>query len=196
MQYTITVSPAIPQGAGAYTGDEIAVWIDYNNDFTFSSVERVGYVLVATGWSNQLTFTVPTTAITGSVRMRVRISYSVVAESGAPIDPCAVATYGETEDYTVNIAQGGNVGISELNADQILVYPNPTSSELNIDLGNIDYNFSEIQLVDLTGRVVTKISVNEQDKLYNVSTSSLSNGIYNVKIVGKDGSLTKRIIKQ
>jgi PKD repeat protein len=196
MQYTITVSPAIPQGAGAYTGDEIAVWIDYNNDFTFSSVERVGYVLVATGWSNQLTFTVPTTAITGSVRMRVRISYSVVAESGAPIDPCAVATYGETEDYTVNIAQGGNVGISELNADQILVYPNPTSSELNIDLGNIDYNFSEIQLVDLTGRVVTKISVNEQVKLYNVSTSSLSNGIYNVKIVGKDGSLTKRIIKQ
>jgi PKD repeat protein len=196
MQYTITVSPAIPQGAGAYTGDEIAVWIDYNNDFTFSSVERVGYVLVATGWSNQLTFTVPTTAITGSVRMRVRISYSVVAESGAPIDPCAVATYGETEDYTVNIAQGGNVGFDELNADYIHVYPNPTSGDLNIDLGNIDYNFSEIQLVDLTGRVVTKISINEQVKLYNVSTSSLFSGIYNVKIVGKDGSLTKRIIKQ
>jgi PKD repeat protein len=197
MQYTVAVTPAVGANIGqAYTGDEIAVWIDYNNDFTFSAAERVGYVLVATGWSNQFTFTVPTTATTGAVRMRVRISYSVVAESGAPIDPCAVATYGETEDYTVNIAQGGNVGISELNADQILVYPNPTSSELNIDLGNIDYNFSEIQLVDLTGRVVTKISVNEQDKLYNVSTSSLSNGIYNVKIVGKDGSLTKRIIKQ
>lgn len=197
MQYTVTVTPAVGATIGqAYTNDEIAVWIDYNNDFTFSAAERVGYVLVATGWSNQFAFTVPTTAITGSVKMRVRISFSDPAQGGAPIDPCAVATYGETEDYTINIAQGGNVGFDELNADYIHVYPNPTSGDLNIDLGNIDYNFSEIQLVDLTGRVVTKISVNEQVKLYNVSTSSLSNGIYNVKIMGKDGSLTKRIIKQ
>ena len=197
MQYSVTVTPAVGANIGqAYTDDEIAVWIDYNNDFTFSAAERVGYVLVAAGWSNQFTFTVPTTATTGSVRMRVRISYSDATQGGAPIDPCAVAAYGETEDYTVNIAQGGNVGISELNADQILVYPNPTSSELNVNLGSIDYNFTEIQLVDLTGRVVVKTGVNENVKLYNLSTAALSNGIYNVKLVGIDGSITKRIIKQ
>jgi PKD repeat protein len=197
MQYSVTVTPAVGANIGqAYTDDEIAVWIDYNNDFTFSAAERVGYVLVAAGWSNQFTFTVPTTATTGAVRMRVRISYSDATQGGAPIDPCAVAAYGETEDYTVNIAQGGNVGISELNADQILVYPNPTSSELNVDLGSVDYSFSEIQLVDLTGRVVVKTGVNENVKLYNLSTAALSNGIYNVKLVGIDGSITKRIIKQ
>jgi gliding motility-associated-like protein len=99
-QYTVTVVPATGTTVGqAYTDDEIAVWIDYNNDFTFSTTERVGYVLVASGWSNQFTFTVPTSAITGSVRMRVRISY----QPDGAIDPCAVATYGETEDYTINI---------------------------------------------------------------------------------------------
>jgi PKD repeat protein len=197
MQYTVTVTPAIMNSTSpAYTNDEIAVWIDFNNDFTFSSAERVGYVLVATGWSNQFTFTVPTTAITGAVRMRVRISYSVVAENGAPIDPCAVATYGETEDYTVNIVQGGNVGLSEINSDNISIYPNPTSGEIFVDLGNIDNTFNQIQLLDLTGRVISTYSTDKDIKLYTLSTGSLSNGIYTVKIVGKEGSITKKIIKQ
>jgi PKD repeat protein len=197
MQYTVTVTPAIMNSTSpAYTNDEIAVWIDYNNDFTFSSAERVGYVLVATGWSNQFTFTVPTTAITGAVRMRVRISYSVVAESGAPIDPCAVATYGETEDYTVNIIQGGSVGMDEINADNISIYPNPTSGELFVDLGNIDNTFNQIQLLDLTGRVISTYSTYKDIKLYTLSTGSLTNGIYTVKIVGKEGSISKKIIKQ
>jgi PKD repeat protein len=197
MQYSVTVTPAVGVNIGqAYTNDEIAVWIDYNNDFTFSSAERVGYVLVATGWSNQFTFTVPTTAITGAVRMRVRISYSVVAESGAPIDPCAVATFGETEDYTVNIVQGGNVGLDEINSDNISIYPNPTSGELFVDLGNIDNTFNQIQLLDLTGRVISTYSTDKDIKLYTLSTGSLSNGIYTVKIVGKEGSISKKIIKQ
>jgi lysyl endopeptidase len=203
MQYTITVSPAIPQGAGAYTGDEIAVWIDYNNDFTFSSTERVGYVLVGQGWSNQLTFTVPTTAVTGAVRMRVRLHYAGNYTNSAnqtvtdgPINPCAVATYGETEDYTVNIIQGGSAQLDEINSESISVYPNPTSSELYVDLGGIEYSFNEIQLVDLTGRIISTNAVNKDIKLYTISTSSLSNGVYSVKIIGKEGSLTKRIIKQ
>jgi lysyl endopeptidase len=197
MQYSVTVTPAVGANIGqAYTNDEIAVWIDFNNDFTFSSAERVGYVLVATGWSNQFTFTVPTTAITGAVRMRVRISYSVVAESGAPIDPCAVATYGETEDYTVNIIQGGSVGMDEINADNISIYPNPTSGELFVDLGNIDNTFNQIQLLDLTGRVISTYSTDKDIKLYTLSTGALSNGIYTVKIVGKEGSISKKIIKQ
>jgi hypothetical protein len=193
MQYTVTVTPAVGANIGqAYTNDEIAVWIDYNNDFTFSTAERVGYVLVAAGWSNQFTFTVPTSAITGSVRMRVRISYSV---DGA-IDPCAVATYGETEDYTVNITQGGSAGIEDFNLENVVVYPNPTSNELYVDLGGVEYLINEIQLVDLTGRIISTNAVNKDVKLYNISTSSLSNGIYSVKIIGKEGSITKKIIKQ
>lgn len=105
-QYSITVTPAIVGSTNiAYDGDEIAVWIDYNNDFTFSSTERIAYVLVSTGWSNQFNFTVPTSAITGNVRMRVKISYS--PNDGA-IAPCANTSYGETEDYTVNIVANTN----------------------------------------------------------------------------------------
>jgi PKD repeat protein len=195
MQYTITVSPAIPQGAGAYTGDEIAVWIDYNNDFTFSTTERVGYVLVGAGWSNQFTFTVPTTATTGAVRMRVRISYSVVAESGAPIDPCAVATYGETEDYTVNLTAGSGVGIEESSLNNILVYPNPANESVSIDLSNVQEKLNEIQLVDITGRVLRTENVLENIKVYNMNVSGLAQGTYTVVCKGINATSTKRLVK-
>lgn len=97
--YTVTVSPMIGTTAGAYTNDEIAVWIDWNNDFDFDDAgEQVGYVLVTTApWSSSFNFTVPAAATIGSHIMRCRISYAV---DGA-IVPCGDVNYGEVEDYTV-----------------------------------------------------------------------------------------------
>jgi lysyl endopeptidase len=107
-QYTITVNPRIVgngNATAAYNNDEIAVWIDYNNDGVFANPgERVGYVLVGSSWSPQMTFTVPTTAVTGAVRMRCRISYQ---PTDGAISPCGTSAWGEVEDYTVNIQAGG-----------------------------------------------------------------------------------------
>lgn len=106
-QYTATVTPAVVGStSSAYTNDEIAVWIDFNNDQTFSISEQVGYVMVPTGsWSNQFSFIVPTSAYTGNVRMRVRISYF---PNDGTINPCSNSTYGETEDYTLNLVSNQN----------------------------------------------------------------------------------------
>jgi PKD repeat protein len=196
-QYTMTVTPAIGANAGAYTGDEIAIWIDYNNDFTFASTERVGYVLVGTGWSNQFTFTVPTTAITGAVRMRVRISYSVVAEGGAPIDPCAVASFGETEDYTINILAGGGsgVGIEENTLNAVSIYPNPTESLLNVDLSQVSEEVETVTLIDITGKTIQTISVNAADKV-NFDLSSIASGLYYVRIASATNAVMKQVVKK
>ncbi|MEY4571032.1 MAG: hypothetical protein RLZ10_225, partial [Bacteroidota bacterium] len=190
------ITPAVSANIGqAYTNDEIAIWIDYNNDFTFSATERVGYVLVGAGWSNQFTFTVPSTATTGAVRMRVRISYSVVADGGAPIDPCAVATYGETEDYTVNITQGGNVGLSELNENDVIIYPNPTNSNFVVEIPEVQNELVEIKLMDVFGRIITSKSIQKNNLKYEFSTNSISNGTYYVVIVSDLRTITKRVMK-
>jgi PKD repeat protein len=195
-QYSMTVSSAIGTNAGAYNGDEIAVWIDYNNDFTFSSTERVGYVLVASGWSNQFTFTVPTSATTGAVRMRVRISYSVVAEGGAPIDPCAVAAYGETEDYTVNIVDNGSgVGIEENILDAASIYPNPTDNLLNVDLSQVSEEVQSVSILDVTGKVIQTNAVNTS-KLVSFDLSSIASGLYYVRIASASNSVVKQIVKK
>ena len=98
-QYTATITPMIGAAAGAYTDDELAIWIDWNNDDDFNDVgERVGYVIVAAGWSNQFTFTVPASATIGTLNMRVRMSY--LTDDGA-IVPCGTSQWGEVEDYSV-----------------------------------------------------------------------------------------------
>ena len=53
-QYTVTIEPGVAgTGPGqAYTDDEIAVWIDWNNDADFDDPgEQVGYELVGGTWS-------------------------------------------------------------------------------------------------------------------------------------------------
>ena len=126
-QYTITVTPAINGSPGAYTDDEIAVWIDYNNDFDFDDAgEQVAYVLVASGWSNQFTFNVPTSAVTGTVHMRVRISY----QPDGAISSCGESTYGEVEDYKVQLVAGttGSAPVANFVANQTTVPEGTTVS--------------------------------------------------------------------
>ena len=93
--YTITLSP------GTYgEGNNFSVWIDYNHNSIFDANEEMGTVLInapapATG---TITFTVPANALPGTTRMRVREVYGTIG-----FDPCSTYTYGETEDYNVNI---------------------------------------------------------------------------------------------
>jgi PKD repeat protein len=134
-QYTVTVVPQIGSTANsAYTDDEIAVWIDWNNDDDFVDAgEQVGYVIVASGWSNQFTFTVPATAAIGTHTMRCRISYQ--PDDGA-IVPCGDSQWGEVEDYSV-LVQSSPTGVLTLScgSNQTIVasqqgttMPNVTSS--------------------------------------------------------------------
>ena len=191
-QYSITVTPDIlTQTGAAYTDDEIAVWIDYNNDSDFADAgEQVGYVLVGTGWSNVFTFTVPNSAVSSAVRMRVRISYST---DGA-IVPCGQSTYGEVEDYTVNITTSvASLLDNELSA--ITIYPNPSSDILNIDLSAANEEIQSIFLVDITGKLIQTIDVHE-NALLKLNLSSFASGLYYIKISSATNTVVRQVVKE
>jgi hypothetical protein len=190
--YSATITPGITGQAnpGAYTNDEIAIWIDYNNDMDFNDVgEQVGYVLVGAGWSNVFNFTVPMSATTGALNMRVRISFS---PDGA-IDPCAVSTYGETEDYTVNITAAS--GLQGLNADLVSIYPNPTENNITIALGELAKETNQIDVLDITGKSVRQLS-KLNGSVAELELSNLAKGIYHVVISTNQGTITKQVIKE
>jgi PKD repeat protein len=92
--YTITLSP------GTYSsGNYIAVWIDYNQNGVFETTEKLGTILIPpTPSTGTINFTVPSNASNGTTRMRVREVWNT-----ATFDPCPNYSYGETEDYNVNI---------------------------------------------------------------------------------------------
>ncbi len=100
---TTPLSIQIGTCGGNFT-NSIAAWIDYNQDGTFAATERVynsaaGTVGPHTETANIL---VPVTATPGTTRMRV---VNVETGTSTGIQPCSYVgyTWGETEDYNVNI---------------------------------------------------------------------------------------------
>ncbi len=95
--YNVNVS------VGTFGGQNVAVWIDYNDDGTFSTSERVGYTVASIAANGSATFPIVLSCNPplGTHRMRVRDVWNL---GGINIDPCATYGYGETEDYDVTIS--------------------------------------------------------------------------------------------
>src|SRR5437868_5290765 len=75
-----------------------AVWIDYNIDGDFADAGELVWSKAASQTSPVSgSFTVPATATLGATRMRVSLKYNAIPTS------CETFSYGEVEDYTVNI---------------------------------------------------------------------------------------------
>lgn len=86
------------------------------------------------------------------------------------------------------------LGNDQFKVDKLAVYPNPTSSILNISTNNSD-NISAIQIVDLNGRqVYTKSFNNVADA--QVDVNELSTGMYLINISTGDKTVTKKFMKQ
>ncbi len=79
---------------GAYS-ESWRIWIDFNHDSVFSDTEIV-YSGASSGTLNP-SIVVPTSAMSGPTRMRVSMMY------GSAPSACGTFSYGEVEDYSVNI---------------------------------------------------------------------------------------------
>lgn len=93
--HTITITPA---WAASKYNEGYAVWIDYNKDGDFADAgEQVMSRAASQTTPVSASFTVPATAITGATRMRVSMKYNAIPTA------CETFSYGEVEDYTVNL---------------------------------------------------------------------------------------------
>jgi hypothetical protein len=82
-------------------GEELAIWIDFNNNFQFESSEQVAYQSVIHTSNTNVIVVIPSSSAGGTVgvhRMRATLAFSNIP------NPCGTSgTFGETHDYTVNI---------------------------------------------------------------------------------------------
>ena len=96
--YTITITPS---WTGTVYSEGYAAWIDYNGDKDFDDAgELVWSKAASTTNPVSGTFTIPTTALTGTTRLRVAMRYNTLPLA------CGSFDYGQVEDYTVNLIVG------------------------------------------------------------------------------------------
>lgn len=94
--YTITITPT---WTGTVYNEGYSVWIDYNQDGDFNDAGEQVWTQSATNNSTLSgSFTVNAGALEGNTRMRVSMKYNGIPTA------CESFSYGEVEDYTVNIS--------------------------------------------------------------------------------------------
>jgi len=82
-----------------------------------------------------------------------------------------------------------NVGINEASLNnQITVYPNPASNTLTI-LTNNNLTIQQLQLFDITGKLIAKFS-NQTE----IDLSAVANGMYLLNIQTQNGNVVKQVV--
>lgn len=176
--YTISVTPV---WTSTVYSEAYAVYIDYNKDGDFTDSGELAWskagstTTPATG-----SITIPAAASLGTTRMRVMMKYSSV-----PTSSCGSYTYGQVEDYTLNIVSSGKGEILDTKdlLTDIKLYPNPAKDILNIS----NTTSEDYKIFDMGGKLISSGKLQRG----SVNVSGLIKGAYMIQI----GEITKRFIK-
>jgi chitodextrinase len=179
---TITITPT---WTGSVYSEGYAVFIDYNQNGLFTDAgETVWTKTASTTTPVSGSFTIPATATLGATRMRVSMKYNGVPTS------CEAFSYGQVEDYTINITAAAREDESSesITVNTIKLYPNPTTSILNVTSVSEEATF---KVYNVMGQTIL------DGKIMNgtIDVSRLTNGNYIMEISDNGTSTTKRFIK-
>jgi hypothetical protein len=182
--YTITITPT---WASSVYSEGYAVFIDYNKDGDFTdSGETVWTKAASTTTPVTGSITIPATATLGTTRMRVSMKYNAIPTA------CESFSYGQVEDYSINITATGTILDNQLVSDagktnsDMTLYPNPVDNELHIALSG--QKGSEFTITNALGQLVSSGQFSEG----SIDVSKLSEGIYFIELnIGQ-----KRVIKK
>ena len=188
----VTLTETYDIALEGYTGGNwtnyFTVWVDWNQNGTFEDTEmyQIGSITASTGTDGQQatgTISVPDTALIGETRMRVIKNFN-----SSPTDPCGSYSFGQAEDYTLNVE---SLGVNDMGLADFAYWPNPVKDVLNIS------SAKAVQSVDIFNLAGQNVKKNVKVTDGKVDVSNLSQGTYVFRIKF-DGNKTKsfKIIKR
>ena len=182
-----------------YGNQYVKIWIDMNDDYNYTADEIVldNYILgegSAGGTYTETTqVTIPADAPLGMHSMRVKTNWN----TGVPDDACELTTYGETEDYMVNIVTSLGIGETELTNSEFVIYSNDNEN-FTVKLTTDYSDLITFSVYDVSGRLITNNNISKANNtsfIYNLNMSDVESGIYFVRIGNSTiGYKTGRIV--
>ncbi len=112
--------------------------------------------------------------------------------NGAVSSPSTIANF-VTLGTPCGVREEGEL-ISE--ESKLLIYPNPTSEVLYLDLNIITDKNLKLELTDMNGKIIYKEEVEPYLINYPLSFSNLSTGVYSLRVFNEDYQYIEKVIKQ
>lgn len=192
----------VPGFSGSSYSEYWRIWIDYNRDGDFNdSGELVGSGN-GTGTLSG-TLGISSSASAGATRLRVAMKYNSYST------PCESFTYGEVEDYIVNIGTSlpGAGGLPTAAVSGLVlkestpgagfsVFPNPAQDRVFLDFRSAEVSKVQLELMDLMGRTL-QLRTNFADlgeNRFEMSTTDLPEGTYIVRLRQNEQQFVKRVV--
>ena len=182
-----------------YGNQYVRIWIDMNDDFTYSMDEMVmnDYVIAegsAGGTYTETTqLTIPADAPLGMHSMRVKTNWN----AGVPDDACELTTYGETEDYMVNIVTSLGIGETALTNSEFVIYSSDNEN-FTVKLTTDYSDLITFSVYDVSGRLINSNNLSKTNNvsyMYNLNMSAVESGMYFVRMGNSTiGYKTGRIV--
>ena len=175
---------------GGYNYDRCLVWVDWNQNFSFTDSTEFYDLGIGSGPTAGV-INIPTTAKLGNTVMRIRLYNSIYYSSA--LGPCGAASYGEVEDYALNVNDwvlNNNINNTESN---FIVYPNPANTYINIKTNKL--KLTSCSVLDISGRVIKQL-IRKQENGLTIDISELEKGIYFVKVQTEKGVGVKKFVKE
>ncbi len=186
---TITLTPGF---TGTSYSEYWRVFIDFNHDGDFTDAGESLGGSSGTGAVSK-SFTVPSTAKSGTTRMRIIMHYG-----SARTTTCGTFTDGEAEDYTVNITGGTFTDFATsktISASGILVTPNPAKgNNVKVELQLTQKIPVTLKVTDLSGRILrvdNNVSLNTGKSIYSLNGLNMKPGTY-IIVAEQNGKIVAR----
>ena len=170
------------------------VWIDWNQDCDFDDVNEeydlgtAENVADAATTLSPLSITIPSDAIEGLTTMRVSTKYASDPTS------CMTGQVAEVEDYT--LAVDATLFVEDSIFERFNLYPNPSNGSFNLKFNTESNENVEIQLYDLTGRLVKELQFSNISFQFSerISFQNTAKGFYVLKIKNGTKQTSRKLL--
>ena len=141
--------------------------------------------------------------VSGSGNSSIEVDYSFIDENPSKgTNYYRLVQYDYNGDYEIHktIAIDWNGTITELNSDDINIYPNPyTAGKLILDLSKLEpYTSINLTIIDIRSKLIYKSSMlvpsNGEINIVPMTVDYLNQGIYFISVQTGNGVLTKKVI--
>ncbi|WP_330747245.1 GEVED domain-containing protein [Chryseobacterium sp. CP-77] len=164
----------------------VTAWIDLNANGIFESNERVMVANNVTQVAPAVSvFTIPSLAAVTLCGVTMR----VISSQTIPLDACSTFTYGEVEDYGVDLINL-TLGVEDSGRSvKTEIYPNPTYDILNIS--GIS-EAADYEIYNIAGQKIDEGKISK----HLVNLNHLSKGVYFIQLKDKEKVTRLKFIKK